>query len=48
MGAGEPAANSHEALQCFYFLHLITHIIEAYENGISSRVEPALLSFLQG
>ncbi|MBI2910393.1 MAG: hypothetical protein HYX92_22335 [Chloroflexi bacterium] len=42
-----PPRTLHEALQTFYFLHLITHIIEAYENGISSRVDQLFNPFFE-
>lgn len=42
-----PPRSLHEALQAFYFLHLITHIIEAYENGIGTRVDQTFYPFFK-
>lgn len=34
-----------EAIQTFWFLHLLTHLIEAYENGITVRVDQVFYPF---
>ena len=36
---GNPPRTLHEALQSFFFIHLITHLIEAYENGVGVRFD---------
>jgi formate C-acetyltransferase len=36
---GNPPRTFHEALQSFYFIHTITHLIEAYENGVGVRFD---------
>lgn len=36
---GNPPRTLHEAMQFFYFIHLITRLIEAYENGVGARLD---------
>ncbi|OGW15601.1 MAG: hypothetical protein A3G93_04870 [Nitrospinae bacterium RIFCSPLOWO2_12_FULL_45_22] len=42
-----PARTFHEALQAFYFIHLITHLIEAYNNGIGVRFDQVFYPYYQ-
>ncbi len=36
---GDPARDFHEGLQCFWFVHMITHLIELYTNGCGVRFD---------
>ena len=42
---GNPPRTFHEALQTFWFIHVITHIIEAYDQGIGARLDQVLHPF---
>lgn len=42
---GDPPRSFHEALQSFFFIHLITHLIEAYQNGIGMRFDQVFFPF---
>jgi formate C-acetyltransferase len=42
-----PARSFHEALQTFYFIHVITHLIEAYNNGIGTRFDQVMFPYYQ-
>lgn len=37
-----PPRDFHEALQCFWFIHLISHILELYTNGCAERLDQLL------
>ena len=40
-----PPRTFNEALQSFYFIHLITRLIESYENGIGARLDQIFYPF---
>ncbi|MDY6833822.1 MAG: pyruvate formate lyase family protein [Chloroflexota bacterium] len=42
---GNPPRTLHEATQFFYFIHLITRLIEAYENGVGARLDRLFYPF---
>jgi len=42
---GDPPRDLHEAVQCFWFIHLITHMIELYMNGCGVRLDQLLYPF---
>lgn len=42
---GNPPRTLREALQCFHFIHLITRLIEAYENGTGIRADQLFYPF---
>ena len=42
---GNPPRTFHEALQSFLFIHLITRLIEAYENGTGVRFDQVFYPF---
>jgi formate C-acetyltransferase len=42
---GNPPRSFYEALQFFYFIHLITHLIELYMNGAGVRIDQILYPF---
>lgn len=37
-----PPRSFHEGLQCFWFIHLISHMIELYMNGCGARLDQIL------
>ncbi|RJR33101.1 MAG: hypothetical protein C4576_28625 [Desulfobacteraceae bacterium] len=39
---GNPPRTLHEALQSFWFIHLIHHLIELYQNGCAVRLDQVL------
>ena len=39
---GNPPRNLHEAIQSFWFIHLIHHLIEFYQNGCAVRLDQLL------
>ncbi|OPX36310.1 MAG: hypothetical protein B1H11_07645, partial [Desulfobacteraceae bacterium 4484_190.1] len=39
---GNPPRDFYEGVQCFWFIHLITHMIEFYENGCAVRLDQLL------
>jgi len=39
---GNPPKNLHEAIQSFWFIHLIQHLIEIYQNGCGVRLDQLL------
>ena len=44
---GNPPRTFHEALQCFFFIHIITHLLEAYENGVGVRFDQTFYPFYE-
>lgn len=40
-----PPRSFHEALQTFFFIHTITHLLEAYQNGIGTRFDQVFYPF---
>jgi len=42
---GNPPRDFHEALQFFWFIHLITHLIELYMNGCGVRFDQIMYPF---
>jgi len=41
---GNPPRSLHEAIQSFWFIHLIQHLIELYQNGCAVRLDQLLYS----